>query len=83
MIKQKRKTAHPLDFKAVFLQEKDGGYSVLVPSLPGCFSQGDTFEEAVKNIQEAIELYLEEEKKDKFFSYPAYNEFMASVTVYA
>ena len=45
----------------LFEQEKDGGYSVSVPSLPGCFSQGDTFEEASKNIQEAIELYLEDE----------------------
>lgn len=46
----------------LFEQEKDGRYSVSVPSLPGCFSQGDTFEEAMKNIQEAIELYLEDEK---------------------
>lgn len=41
----------------LFEQEKDGGYSVSVPSLRGCFSQGDTFEEALKNIQEAIDLY--------------------------
>ena len=33
-----------------------------MPSLPGCFSQGKTFEEALKNIQEAIDLYLEDEK---------------------
>ena len=46
----------------VFMQEKDGGYSVLVPSLPGCFSQGDTFEEALKNIREAVGLYLEDEE---------------------
>lgn len=46
----------------LFEQEKDGGYSVSVPSLPGCFSQGDTFEEALKNIHEAIELYLEDEE---------------------
>ena len=46
----------------LFEQEKDGGYSVSVPSLPGCFSQGDTFEEAMKNIQEAIALYVEGEK---------------------
>ena len=47
-------------FLVLFEQEKDGGYSVSVPSLPGCFSQGDTFEKATKNIQEAIELYLED-----------------------
>lgn len=45
----------------LFEQEKDGGFSVSAPSLPGCFSQGDTFEEAMKNIREAINLYLEDE----------------------
>ncbi len=47
----------------IFEQEKDGGYSVSVPFLPGCFSQGDTFEDALKNIREAISLYLEDYKK--------------------
>jgi len=47
------------EFFAVFEQEEDGGFSVSVPALPGCFSQGDSFEEAVQNITEAIELYLE------------------------
>lgn len=48
----------------VFTQEQDGGFSAMVPSLPGCFSEGDTLEEAQKNIQEAIELYLENEEID-------------------
>ena len=34
--------------------EEDGGYSVHCPALPGCSSQGDTLEEAIANIQEAI-----------------------------
>jgi predicted RNase H-like HicB family nuclease len=38
---------------------EDGGYTVNVPSLPGCISQGETREEALGNIREAIELYLE------------------------
>lgn len=42
----------------LFQEEKDGGFSVSVPSLPGCFSQGDTFEDAMKNIREAADLYL-------------------------
>ena len=41
----------------MFSQEDDGGYSVKVLRLPGCFSQGDTFREAFKNIKEAVELY--------------------------
>ena len=44
----------------VFLETSDdGGYTVYVPSLPGCISEGDTKEEALANIKEAIELYLE------------------------
>ena len=38
---------------------EEGGFTVLVPALPGCISEGDTREEALKNIREAIELYLE------------------------
>ena len=39
--------------------QEEGGYTVYVPSLPGCISQGETKEQAIKNIKEAIELYLE------------------------
>lgn len=49
----------------VLEEEKTGGFSVSVPSLPGCFSQGDNFDEAVKNGKEAIALYLENEKSLK------------------
>jgi antitoxin HicB len=41
------------------LQEKEGGYTVTVPLLPGCISFGPTVEEATKNAIEAIELHLE------------------------
>ncbi len=37
----------------------EGGYTVYVPALPGCISEGDTVDDAVRNISEAIELYLE------------------------
>ena len=37
---------------------EDGGYTVEVPSLPGCVSEGDTVEEALKNIKDAIQGYL-------------------------
>ena len=40
----------------------------MVPSLPGCISEGDTREEAVANIREAIELYLEPVDDDREFS---------------
>lgn len=51
-------------FKVVFDRESDGGYSVHVPALPGCVSQGDTFEEANVNVQEALKLYLWSLKDD-------------------
>jgi len=52
----------------IFLEEQDeGGYTVFIPALPGCISQGDTLEEAVKNIKEAILLYLDEEIEDSDF----------------
>lgn len=48
-----------LKYDVVFEEQKVGGYTVTVPSLPGCISEGDTFEEAKKNIKEAIIAYLE------------------------
>ena len=45
----------------------EGGYTVLVPALPGCISEGDTREEAMKNIREAITLYLEPIEDDLDF----------------
>ena len=44
----------------IILEPSDeGGYTAIVPALPGCISEGDTREEALRNIREAIELYLE------------------------
>ncbi len=51
-----------MKYTVVLQREHDGGYVVSVPALPGCVSQGDTREEALKNIEEAIELYLEDVK---------------------
>ena len=53
-----------LEYNTVFQEETDGGFSVWVPDLPGCASQGETFEEALRNIKEAIELYLEDDTRD-------------------
>lgn len=46
-------------FEAIFTPQDEGGFTVEIPDLPGCISEGDTLEEAEKNIQEAIGLYLE------------------------
>lgn len=45
--------------KIVLEPSDEGGYTVFVPSLPGCVSEGDSRDEAIANIREAIELYLE------------------------
>ena len=48
-----------MKLKICLQPSEEGGYTAIVPSLPGCISEGDTKEEALKNIREAIELYLE------------------------
>ena len=45
--------------KVVLEPSDEGGYTVYVPSLPGCISEGETVQDAMKNIREAIRLYLE------------------------
>ncbi len=56
------------EFNVVILEDESGGYVAFVPELPGCHSQGDSLDELIKNIREAIELYLEslseEEKRE-------------------
>ena len=51
-------------FRAIFEPEESGGYTVTVPLLPGCVSEGDTKEEALANIKEAIELHTESLQSD-------------------
>jgi predicted RNase H-like HicB family nuclease len=45
--------------QVVLEPSEEGGFTASVPSLPGCVSEGDTREDALRNIREAIELYLE------------------------
>jgi predicted RNase H-like HicB family nuclease len=46
-------------YRAILVPEDDGGFSVLVPALPGCYTQGDTRDEALHMAKEAIELHIE------------------------
>ncbi len=50
-----------LNYTVVLLSEPEGGYTVVVPALPGCVSCGDTVEEALAMAKEAVELYIESE----------------------
>jgi len=56
------------EFDVVLLEDETGGYVAIVPALPGCHTQGDTLTEVMRNVKEAIDLYMEtlteQEKKD-------------------
>jgi len=56
------------EFDTIIMEDETGGYVAFVPALPGCHTQGDTLQELLDNVKEAIELYLEtlteEEKKE-------------------
>jgi predicted RNase H-like HicB family nuclease len=54
--------------RVVLETAEEGGYTVYVPSLPGCISEGETEAEALANIKEAIELYLEPVEDDLIVS---------------
>ena len=59
-----------MHFKVVLEEDEEvGGYVVSCPGLPGCFSQGDTMEEALENIKEAIQACLESLGEDKLMTY--------------
>jgi predicted RNase H-like HicB family nuclease len=56
---RRRKRAMKHRFTVIFEREDEGGYHVFCPALPGCHSQGETLEECIENIREAMQLYVE------------------------
>ena len=59
MKKMVHKTSKVLNFRVIFEQDEDGVFIASVPAIPGCHTQGDTYEETIKNVKEAIGLCLE------------------------
>jgi len=53
-----------MEVKVILEKQEEGGYTVYAPSLPGCISQGEDKEDALVNIKEAIELYLEVDENE-------------------
>lgn len=51
-------------YRVLLTPEDEGGFSVSVPALPGCFTQGETIEEAIQMAKEAISLYVESLEED-------------------
>ncbi len=62
-------------FPVVVHKEGKSSFGVTIPDFPGCFTAGETFEEAIKNVQEAIECHLDEGDK---IPEPSSIEFLAS-----
>lgn len=54
-----------LNFKVVITRDEDGVYVASCPAIPGCHTQGDTIDEAEKNIKEAVKLCLKVAKEDR------------------
>ena len=63
-----------MNLRVVLEPSDEGGYTAIVPALPGCISEGSTRQEALDNIQEAIALYLEPVEDD--YSFNAGAEFL-------
>jgi len=55
-----------LDYTVVFEPQPEGGYTVVVPALPGCVTEGDSLKEARKMASDAIKAYCESLLKDNF-----------------
>ncbi len=53
-----------MKLRVILEQSEEGGYTAIVPALPGCISEGDTKEDALSNIEEAIKLYLDPVEDD-------------------
>lgn len=53
-----------MKLKIILEPSEEGGYTAYVPALPGCISEGDTSDDAMANIREAVQLYLEPVEDD-------------------
>ena len=65
----------------VILEKDEHGYFAYVPNLKGCVTQGDTVEEAMQNIKEAIELYIETLQQDEIASLAKWNYIIAPLEI--
>jgi len=59
--------ARRMKLQVVLQKSEEGGFTAFVPALPGCISEGNTREQALTNLREAIELYLEPTEDDRDF----------------
>jgi len=52
------------DYQLILTHEPEGGFTVVVPTLPGCITYGETIDECIANVKEAIGLYIESLEAD-------------------
>jgi predicted RNase H-like HicB family nuclease len=55
------------NFRVIIDQDEDGIFVASIPAVPGCHSQGESYEEAIRNVKEAVGLCLEVAKTDKVY----------------
>ena len=53
----------PMTYRLLLRKEPEGGYTVIIPTLPGCVTYGDSLDEAIEMAREAIELYIDSLKE--------------------
>lgn len=68
---------------SIILEKDEEGYFVSCPELQGCYSQGDTYEEAVENIKDAIRLHMEERFAEKTEYMPTSHSMILSTVAVA
>ena len=68
-----------MKFHIIVYEELEGGFSVEVPALPGCFTEGDTMEELLANVNEAITGYLE--AREQIEGVPLPNQYQKSAQI--
>jgi len=72
-----------MKFNVILEPDEEKGFNVIIPALDGCFTQGDTVEEALKNAKEAILCYLEGlEKLNIIYSSPNYKIYEVELVIW-
>lgn len=68
--------AKVLNYRVIIEQDEDGVFVASAPALQGCYTEGDTFEEAVENIKDVIKLHIEARKEKDILSDDSRTEFV-------
>ncbi|MFA6547590.1 MAG: type II toxin-antitoxin system HicB family antitoxin [Candidatus Magasanikbacteria bacterium] len=70
-----------LQFSVVYQQDEDGGFIATVPALPGCHTQGKDLPQTILRIKEAVDLYIESLKSDKYIRQAAQRQVLVGTVM--